>query len=282
MKSTAGADEVRHDVTLSLVVERYDPAGDAERQPTNVTIYFGDTADVIGEISPAVARQFAHALASQTRWVQRWLDGVAEPITVSTVPTPGGRALQVSVAVEDNTPVVFVNYAAISAAAIRSNVRFASENASNTYLAWHAATSETFDLTLPAAEQLAANLNAYAAMADGQAPTCPTWCVTHLTDEGAVVHEGALVTVEAAGGEGMVGGSVSLRVNRYDVPAVTGQVAASIDLTQNGVDLGAASLPVQPRVVLLRVSQSVAPMRPSKSGSTERPRSTSACPPLPR
>lgn len=71
---------------------------------------------------------------------------------------------------------------------------------------------------------------------------CPRWCATHLADEDAVIHEGLPLTVDAAGGAGMVAGSVFLHVNRYDTTAATGDVAASINLTQNGVDLTAAEL----------------------------------------
>ncbi len=74
------------------------------------------------------------------------------------------------------------------------------------------------------------------------ASSCPSWCTTHLADEDAVIHEGHALTVDAAGGEGMVAGSVFLHVNRYDTTAATGDVAASINLTQNGVDLSAAEL----------------------------------------
>ena len=71
---------------------------------------------------------------------------------------------------------------------------------------------------------------------------CPPWCATHLADEDAVIHEGLSLAVVAAGGEGTVAGSVFLHANRYDTPTTTGDVAASINLTQNGVDLSAAEL----------------------------------------
>lgn len=74
------------------------------------------------------------------------------------------------------------------------------------------------------------------------APACPSWCAMHIADEDAVIHEGVPLAVVAAGGEGMVAGSVFLHVNRYDTSTTTGDVAVSVDLTQNGIDLTAAEL----------------------------------------
>ncbi|MGI5179531.1 DUF6907 domain-containing protein [Dactylosporangium sp. CA-152071] len=75
------------------------------------------------------------------------------------------------------------------------------------------------------------------------APACPPWCTQDLIDDdGAVLHESAPEFIEASGGKSLIAGSVSLRLNRYDLAGLAGVVAVSVDSHPDGVDLNAAEL----------------------------------------
>ncbi|GAA1550586.1 hypothetical protein GCM10009827_084070 [Dactylosporangium maewongense] len=57
-----------------------------------------------------------------------------------------------------------------------------------------------------------------------------------------MLHESAPEFIETAGGKSLIVGSVSLRLNRYDLAGLVGVVAVSVDSHPIGVDMNAAEL----------------------------------------
>lgn len=72
---------------------------------------------------------------------------------------------------------------------------------------------------------------------------CPPWCVRDLIDpDGSVLHESGTTTVTAAGGSGMVGGTVCLKLNRYDESGRAGTAGVCLTSSSDGIDLSAAEM----------------------------------------